>query len=197
MEGQFADDRTFVFPPSCCRGCGGRGDLSSCCAALQQLWGTRSCGKTDRISELEPKTSVRGAQRHHTSSAADTPPCKVGERKHRDVLRYCAALQQLWGTRNCGKRAVRSPCSVVVSGTLEARRGRGAGASMGGNAAYTAPNSRGAAAWASAPSCSAGASISQGSSPTLRKNLLSGARAARRGRGAHTLHRQKGGVDGS
>ncbi len=78
-------------------------DLSSCCAALQQLWGTRSCGKTDRISELEPITSVRGAHHHHTSSAADAPPCKVGERKHRNVLRYCAALQQLWGTRNCGK----------------------------------------------------------------------------------------------
>jgi hypothetical protein len=58
------------------------------------------------------------------------------------------------------------------------------------------PNRGGAAAWASAPSCIAGARLGRPSSAALRKNLLSGA-LARRGRGAHTLHRQKGGVDGA
>jgi len=37
--------------------------------------------------------NYEGPQSHHTSSAADTPPCKVGESKQRNVLSYCAAPQ--------------------------------------------------------------------------------------------------------
>ena len=79
--------------------------------------------------------SACSPDRHRLSARAPAPShvigCRrlagrVGKRKQCDLLRYCAALQQLWSTRICGKRAVWSPCCTVVSGALEARRGRGA-----------------------------------------------------------------------
>jgi hypothetical protein len=51
---------------------------------------------------------------------------QVGERKHCVVLSFCEALQQLWGSRNSGKRAAWLPCITSVSGALQALSGRGA-----------------------------------------------------------------------
>jgi hypothetical protein len=39
----------------------------------------------------------------HTSSAADTPLCKVGESKQHNRSSYCAAPQQLWSTHSYAK----------------------------------------------------------------------------------------------
>jgi hypothetical protein len=37
------------------------------------------------------------------SSAADAQQSKVGAGKQRNLLRYSATQQQLWGTHSCGK----------------------------------------------------------------------------------------------
>jgi hypothetical protein len=37
VEGPFADDRTSIFPPSCCRGCGGRG-VGVAAAGRAEAW---------------------------------------------------------------------------------------------------------------------------------------------------------------
>ncbi len=42
------------------------------------------------------------------SSAADAQQSKDGAGKQRNLLRYCAAQQQLWGTHSCGKLATRA-----------------------------------------------------------------------------------------
>jgi hypothetical protein len=47
----------------------------------------------------------------------------IGDRKHINVLSYCVALHQLWGTCNCGKRAVWSPCSMRTGGPAVGRGG--------------------------------------------------------------------------
>jgi hypothetical protein len=115
-------------------------DLSSCCAALQQLWGTRSCGKTDRISELEPINNL--------SVGGPAPSHVIGCR--------CPALQN-WRAQAprcfeilCGPAAalghpqLRQTCSVVImqhsrvrhaGGAARARRGSGDGRKCGLNSA--------------------------------------------------------------
>ena len=44
-------------------------------------------------------------QSQHKSSAADAQQSKDGSGKQCNILRYCAAQQQLWGTHSCGKLA--------------------------------------------------------------------------------------------
>jgi hypothetical protein len=51
---------------------------------------------------------VREPLSQYKSSAADAQQSKDGAGNQRNLLRYCAAQQQLWGTHSCGKLGTRA-----------------------------------------------------------------------------------------
>jgi hypothetical protein len=66
-----------------------------CCAAPQQLCGTRRCCKRAQISELEHIVTLQGPQSQRKSSSADAPLCKDIDHRQCNLSSYCATPQPL------------------------------------------------------------------------------------------------------